>query len=425
MENYKGLYYKETKEQKYYEGGAHFPYKVLFKILLDLGGKIINDEYNNNPINHNNKYINKDINNDDINSLLQKMKDNKNKYKTRNIDSFNYMNNPNSLNYYSSLNMIKQIEQNKKNYISRNDNKLNNLEYQTDLYKKNYSTVFNKNLNKNNKDNHLLHMLLNKKEKEREKLNEEKNNEEVNNINSIDNRYSFLNFYKYNNHFRNRSLYSIDYSGNIKQNKINNVDNISGNIKDNYQVFLKNKMKLIYNYNEFHSPENNGKFKDARETNALTNKNKENISTLYYYSKEKSCLNNYENNKKKSRNINYSNNLEYKTSIDNNKNNENNTNLNYTKKHIHNYLYKTSDSNVIKQEIEKNNDIYMVNINKNNIKKNIKVNKNDMLMQKYKKKKINHFGYFNVNNGKSKSGYNIFAKNINRLNIVNNKYKMK
>ena len=48
MDNYKGIYYKETKEQKYYEGGAHFPYKVLFNILLNLGGTLSQDEYINN-----------------------------------------------------------------------------------------------------------------------------------------------------------------------------------------------------------------------------------------------------------------------------------------------------------------------------------------------------------------------------------------
>ena len=36
MDDYKGLYYKETKEQKFYEGGAHFSYEELYQILLYL-----------------------------------------------------------------------------------------------------------------------------------------------------------------------------------------------------------------------------------------------------------------------------------------------------------------------------------------------------------------------------------------------------
>ena len=33
MDNYKGLYYKESKEQKFFEAGAHFSYEELYKIL--------------------------------------------------------------------------------------------------------------------------------------------------------------------------------------------------------------------------------------------------------------------------------------------------------------------------------------------------------------------------------------------------------
>ena len=36
MINYKGIFYKEQKEKKYYEGGAHFKYMDLVNILIDL-----------------------------------------------------------------------------------------------------------------------------------------------------------------------------------------------------------------------------------------------------------------------------------------------------------------------------------------------------------------------------------------------------
>ena len=36
MLNYKGIFYKEEKEKKYYEGGAHFKYSDLVRILLAL-----------------------------------------------------------------------------------------------------------------------------------------------------------------------------------------------------------------------------------------------------------------------------------------------------------------------------------------------------------------------------------------------------
>jgi len=40
MEEYKGIYYNDDKEQQYYEGGAHFKYKELYKILEEFAIKI-------------------------------------------------------------------------------------------------------------------------------------------------------------------------------------------------------------------------------------------------------------------------------------------------------------------------------------------------------------------------------------------------
>lgn len=39
MEEYKGLYYNEVAELKYYEGGAHFKYKDLYRLLEELSRK--------------------------------------------------------------------------------------------------------------------------------------------------------------------------------------------------------------------------------------------------------------------------------------------------------------------------------------------------------------------------------------------------
>ena len=36
MEEYKGIYYGDTNEQKFYEGEAHFKYSDLYKILEKL-----------------------------------------------------------------------------------------------------------------------------------------------------------------------------------------------------------------------------------------------------------------------------------------------------------------------------------------------------------------------------------------------------
>ena len=80
MENYKGIYYNDEKEPKLYEGGAHFKYNKLYKILLSLGGVLEDDDFNHSSIKYKKKEHIKS--NKDINSLLIKVKAKKSKYKT-------------------------------------------------------------------------------------------------------------------------------------------------------------------------------------------------------------------------------------------------------------------------------------------------------------------------------------------------------
>lgn len=52
MEDYKGIYYNDDTEQKYYEGGAHFKYKDLYKILEELSKKLNSKKIPNKTIMH-------------------------------------------------------------------------------------------------------------------------------------------------------------------------------------------------------------------------------------------------------------------------------------------------------------------------------------------------------------------------------------
>ena len=52
MEDYKGIYYNDETEQKYYEGGAHFKYKELYKILEELSKKLNSKKIPNKAIKH-------------------------------------------------------------------------------------------------------------------------------------------------------------------------------------------------------------------------------------------------------------------------------------------------------------------------------------------------------------------------------------
>lgn len=410
MENYKGIYYKETKEQKYYEGGAHFSYKVLFNILLDLGGTFPQKDYNDNY----------SINNIPFKKQEDKIKV---KYKTRNLEQneYKFKNNPNTLIKYPSQNMINNKENNNKNCISRN--------YRNSLYNaysylknKNFGTCINSHQPKKNLDNHLLHVLLNKKEKV--KYNEEKNNEESSN----DNRYSILKFYK-NTHYRNRSEYYSNIEKN-KKNKINKVENINDDSKNNFATFIRNKINLIKSYkNDKNSSEINEKNQESKEINEMINNNEEIINR----SKNKPYLNYLDNNSKNSRNIVNNNLLEYNNTYESNKKN---VNVKYDKNSGNDYLFKTSE--VRKRENNKNDFKVNRNEEQNNFSNyyrndafkskqivNKEINENRKLInfgiQKYKRKKIGQLCCFNQNNGKSKSGNNIFAKNINKINIISNK----
>ena len=414
MENYKGIYYNETKDQKYYEGGAHFPYKILFNILLDLGGTIPKEEYSFN------KYKN-------YNNLMKKPEERiRVKHESRNLEQKNnlYRNNPNTLVKYPSQNMICNKENNKKNYISRNYNNSLHSDY-NNINNKSYATSIYVNQSKKNLDNHLLQILLNKKEKK--KQNEEKNNDEN------DNRYSLLNFYK-TTHYRNKSEYYTNIENN-KTNIINKDEKTKGNVKNDFATFIKNKINLIKGYNRGKiSLENNGKNKESFEINGKTNKNYEINDVIKCKPKNKPYLNYFVNMTKKSRNIDNNNIMEYKNIYENNKDS------NYNQKFSINYLFKTSDDKQNNEYEMKNN----VTLNKNAFQKNLSNNygnaktnninhketivkqiPNNLGIIKYKKKKINQLCCFNHNNGKVKSGNNIFAKNINQINIIHNRIIIK
>ena len=404
MDNYKGIYYNETKEQQYYEGGAHFPYKVLFNILLNLGGTLSQNEYINN-YNNDNIYRDNYIKYSEEKSLI--------KYKTRNIDNNDkYRNNPNTLIKHSSSKFRNNNNENsKQKYISRNDANLiyNNYSY---FSNRNYATSSNINHAKKNIDNHLLQILLSKKEKE--KNNEQKNNDE----NNSDNRYSFLQLFK-NLHNRKRTEYYTNIEK-INKIKINIEEKKQENSKNDFPSNLRNKINIIKSYNKGkYSLEINGKKQKFNENKEINNKNKDNTSEIKLNPQNNPYLSYFQNITKKSRNLGSNNYIEYKNTFENNKND---LSSNYTKIYSNNYLFKTSDNNDNNQRNE-NNNFLKVNINNgkknsyifreknlNNKEINVEKNQNNFGIQKYKRKKINQLYCFKQNNSKMKSGNNIFCK---------------
>ena len=149
MDNYKGLYYKESKEQKFYENGAHFSYKELYKILTylkqeqDKIQKIEENEQNKAQQNKKESPKNDVKPNIQIIDLIQKNNENNaNKVRTRNVMNPVFYNNPNTL---KQKNLSKNNKNNQINIgLTYNENKEKS---KSRNYKNDYSLFYNKTSN--------------------------------------------------------------------------------------------------------------------------------------------------------------------------------------------------------------------------------------------------------------------------------------
>ena len=485
MENYKGLYYNDSKEQKYFEGGAHFKYESLFKVLLSLGGKIQEDKNYNNPAPIQNYREEKIQIDKDINYLLKKVEGKKSKFKTRNLAEFNYVNNPNTKIKFNTRNLRNKEHlsiKNENHFHSRNVNTNQFFERNNDSYfNKTTTSVLNNNI-KNNINNNLINYLLYKKEIAMK--NEEKNNDTIspifnNNDNNNSNiKHSISHCYKYI-HNRNRSDAFINFNNNVTSSisKINSSKNIGNDNKSNIKNYHKkiminrsNKTNNIIkdnnyiNKNNYYNKINNNKIssenkkqeinKKEKEQKANINMNRNNDTILYYKSKNlnlkerlKSDLS-YDKNIKRSRNMNNKNIISYNTYEINN----DNSNNKYRKKYINNYIPQIENKSKI------DNDVYNCSYNLNNISNNfmktinntnnnicsygnygnnisktinaknklkvIKPNGNNYIIQKYIKKKINQLCVFNQNSFKIKAGNVNLSNQKNELSGIKIKYKI-
>ena len=475
MENYKGLYYNDSKEQKYFEGGAHFKYDSLFKVLLSLGGKIQEDKNYNNPTPIQNYREEKIQIDKDINYLLKKVEGKKSKFKTRNLAEFNYVNNPNTKIKFNTRNLHNKKHlsiKNENHFHSRNVNTNQFFERNNDSYfNKTTTSVLNNNI-KNNINNNLINYLLYKKEIAMK--NEEKNNDAINPIfNNNDNnnsniKHSISHCYKYI-HNRNRSDAFINFNNNVTSSisKINSSKNIGNDNKSNIKNYHKKIMinsshktnNIIKDNNYINIIINNNKCsienkkieinKKGKEQKSNINKNINNDTILYYKSKNlnlqerlKSELS-YEKNLKRSRNM-----ISYNTYEINN----DNSNNKYRKKYINNYIPQIENKSKIDNDVNNcsynlnnisNNFMKTINNTNNNIcsygnygnnisktinaknkLKVIKPNGNNFIIQKYIKKKINQLCVFNQNSFKIKAGNVNLSNQKNELSGIKIKYKI-
>ena len=160
MDNYKGLYYKESKEQKYYEGGAHFSYEELYEILLyikeeqDKTQLLTEQKKDNSQIQNNkNSILMGGLNSNAYLYDLTKKKNNngnKNKNRTRNIASNFYYNNPNTkikkqLNKSNNQHLSIGLSYNEKKHVANSRN-----------YKNDFNLFYNKTSNNINNDKNIF-----------------------------------------------------------------------------------------------------------------------------------------------------------------------------------------------------------------------------------------------------------------------------
>jgi hypothetical protein len=332
MDNYKGLYYKESKEQRFYEGGAHFSFEELYKVLLYLKeeqdkSKEANQQQKENLKNQNSNKISilSGINSNICKSDLLKTNNNnfinninKGQHKTRNAINNCFNNNPNTK-------------------IKKNSNKNGNRHLSIGI-----SYNYNKNsLNSRNNNNKDFNLYYNRTSNQ---INNDMNYFQDSNLSWIKNK-----------------------SSNIIQKRILGKNNSTNQIKN------KKLIENIYLYNNLNN---------ELKLNYLKGKNKKNDSFIL--------------NGSKKINIIKTDNIEIDKNIINIKNNNKVRKINSTSnkygdinKYINNGLNnkKYRNNSGINKQIPHNINNYInVNINSNN---NINVNINNLNYKNSNNRQIN------------------------------------
>ena len=240
MDNYKGIYFNNSKSLKYYEGGAHFSYKELYNELQILYNKINKINMTLKKENVDDFFLkkNNEKKNMSIFSVTQRGKSsNSNLGKTRNKKQNN-------------LSKSDSIDNNKYQNINLDiiKNSTNRLLYYNKGYHKMHHNSINKNYvlyNKNMKKN--LSVIDKYKEKDKQisfdtKYNDINNStrlyRHINRSNDNKKIYNYC-YLKFSNN-NEKKMKKLKTNNNNKKN-ILNIGNYPYNINDN--IYLKNKIR--------------------------------------------------------------------------------------------------------------------------------------------------------------------------------------
>ena len=421
MDNYKGFFYKNNKEQKYYEGGAHFKYKDLYEILLILEGiESEKDNDTNFNIKENNK-LEKIDNNLNINKKTIKII-------SRNFNQLKYANNPNTQNtqiIFNNHNILKNILNNKSNLgnsISRNYPQNIYLDENNKNYNKTNTTIFNNNHKDNNIRDNFIKTFIQKRNilKNGEKINI-KNNLINQNIKMISLKNDFNKKFSHKKIFiskkglytNNNNLSNVQFKEN-NNNCNNNVNKLIKIRKNNKSITCDKKKVKGFNYlkenlNIYFPKKSNG----INHSKRKNNKNILGLGITFDYNKEQN-----KDIKYNDKNSSNSNNLKEKANnkiIYNMKNYSSGINMN-------NYLNNNNmNKTIYKKIIFDGNNLYTKKYINNIVKNN-----NDFISQKDIRKKTIQLFNLNKNPNIIKSKKNL-SRNINNLNYIYNfkSYKFK
>ena len=339
MEEYKGIYYGDETEQKFYEGGAHFKYSRLYRILEKIAKErnakekkqellYVHKSNNLNKSNNNNKNIYKKTRN-----IIDNLDINKLQYNTinNNYNNINY-NFQNNYNIFLSIN--KDSNNDNKNKIGNNLSMSNHKEIDSrnkesfKAFKGRPNTILKESLQKPfyTKKNKIISSSMEQKSNNKikgpvnlkqslpefnpnnaQKINNNssgktyKLNCDVNlNDNSNNNIYSFnkINVNK-NSEIKNLIINSNNNNNNNKCNNINNVGSFGNinNYKNNthHNISYSNVNKISMKTERIHPvwerKKNKQIFENYHETKNI-NKKQENIF------KRINCLNSIKISKK-------------------------------------------------------------------------------------------------------------------------------
>ena len=434
MEEYKGIYYGDETEQNYYEGGAHFKYIKLYKILEKLAKERNAKEKKQNMLYvHKSNNLNKS-NNKNINKKTRNIFDNidANKFQYNTIN-----NNYNNINYNFQNNYNIFLSINKENNKNKLDNNLSIPNHKKEIDSRNKDSIkaFKGRPNTILKDS-LQKILYTKKNKILSSSMENKNNTKIKvklplNLKKLIPEFNPNNTQEINNYSLNKTYKNNDINlNNNSTNRIKDYNNI-----DSKSLLLNNNNSTINNHIQPNIPKiQNISYSNVNKISLKT----ERIQPIWGMKKEKRIV---EKNNQLKENNNIFNKINFSNSIKISRKTHNIINKRIIgKKNIDN---NSKEKSIIVSEILNKTKIDKAKINlflnKSNKKKNIKNDFNFLdgtMLEKtnYKNNQYNSFRKDLINdnkiltekkllNLKKIDKYNLIKSNNNQLsfNKVNNK----